>query len=705
MEYKDRRVGLMAEVVAMIRMVKLNAWEATFKRRINDERFGEVKALAGRKYLDAACVYFWATTPVLIPIAAFTTYTLTGNNLDAASVFTAVALFNLLIMPLNAFPWVINGLVEARVSLRRVQRLMQLPDIQLPEYYTTVAEMDNTDSDIQIGQVVAVVGRVGAGKTSLLSAVMGEMSRGGGAVAVAGLHNGFGVATQRPWVQNTSIKDNILFGNSLDVARYRLHLLLSRHPRSSTSLVHTIQRVLHLTNEGWEIAFQWVPSHAGIPGNEVADSAARMALTDVNTTPFPLPLSAAKRLIPRVCRSTWNNTLGDALRITSMGQYHSDFPPALDTEKCPHFHSHRVVLQSQLLALNVTTCDLPTLLAAAGVPPSRQHAVIRLTCAFLRRTGQLPRLSVVSACALDEDLANLPQRDNTLCGHNGAALSGGQRARVALARAVYQNKQIYLLDDIISSVDPPVARHIIRHCVHGLLAGRTVLLASSTLPLLSRVDWVVRMAGGRVVEQEAEGREEGEMSLGVLTTYLTAVGIPLVCLILLSLTLMQASRNLTDLWLAYWVSHVTQPNTTGLELFLQQPPAPWLSPGTAPHPPSPAAGGETAPSPAGPPLDPLASAFNTLLTLPAGLPLCLRRSDGCQETLHKKLLPQVVLYVRIGLWPKNSFHDNNPLGRILNRFSSDLYSVDDSLPFQLNILLAQLFGLAGAIIVTIYGMP
>ncbi|KAG0728728.1 Proton myo-inositol cotransporter [Chionoecetes opilio] len=52
-----------------------------------------------------------------------------------------------------------------------------------------------------------------------------------------------------------------------------------------------------------------------------------------------------------------------------------------------HFHSHRVVLHSQLLTLNVATCDLPTLLAVAGVHPSRQHAVIRLTCAFLRKTG------------------------------------------------------------------------------------------------------------------------------------------------------------------------------------------------------------------------------------------------------------------------------------------------------------------------------
>ncbi|KAG0727382.1 hypothetical protein GWK47_004017 [Chionoecetes opilio] len=222
-----------------------------------------------------------------------------------------------------------------------------------------------------------------------------------------------------------------------------LHLLLSRHPRSSTSLVHTIQRaLLHLTNEGWEITFQWVPSHAGIPGNEVADSAARLALTDVNTTPLPLPLSAAKRLISRVCRSAWNNTLGDALRITSMGHYRSDYSPqpwirkksrVLDVAltrlrlghttltahlhrlrlspdphcpwcinvpetiehfllQCPRFHSHRVVLHTQLIALNVNTFDLPTLLAAAGVHPSRQHAVIRLTCAFLRKTGQLQRL-------------------------------------------------------------------------------------------------------------------------------------------------------------------------------------------------------------------------------------------------------------------------------------------------------------------------
>ncbi len=94
----------------------------------------ELKALKGRKYLDALCVYFWATTPVLISILTFATYVAMGNTLTAAKVFTSVALFSVLVSPLNAFPWVVNGLVEAWVSLRRVSRFLQLSE--LTDYYT-----------------------------------------------------------------------------------------------------------------------------------------------------------------------------------------------------------------------------------------------------------------------------------------------------------------------------------------------------------------------------------------------------------------------------------------------------------------------------------------------------------------------------------------------------------------------------------------
>lgn len=94
-------------------------------------RENEVKYLRGRKYLDALCVYFWATTPIIISILTFATYVLLGNELDAKTVFTSMALLNMLIGPLNTFPWVLNGLTEAWVSLRRIQRMLDVRTAKL----------------------------------------------------------------------------------------------------------------------------------------------------------------------------------------------------------------------------------------------------------------------------------------------------------------------------------------------------------------------------------------------------------------------------------------------------------------------------------------------------------------------------------------------------------------------------------------------
>lgn len=103
---------------------------------VAEMRDGELKYLKGRKYLDAWCVYFWATTPVLISILTFGTYVLMGNKLTAATVFTSMALMNMLISPLNAFPWVLNGLTEAWVSLSRIQRFLDVSFIDAIHAYS-----------------------------------------------------------------------------------------------------------------------------------------------------------------------------------------------------------------------------------------------------------------------------------------------------------------------------------------------------------------------------------------------------------------------------------------------------------------------------------------------------------------------------------------------------------------------------------------
>lgn len=135
MEQKDQRVSATAEMLLGVRVLKMHVWEQYFLERICRIRDSEVKHLKARKYLDALCVYFWATTPILISIFTFATYSLLGNQLTAATVFTTLALLNMLIAPLNAFPWILNGLTEAWVSLTRIQRLMDAKDNNFREYF------------------------------------------------------------------------------------------------------------------------------------------------------------------------------------------------------------------------------------------------------------------------------------------------------------------------------------------------------------------------------------------------------------------------------------------------------------------------------------------------------------------------------------------------------------------------------------------
>lgn len=126
MTAKDARISATSETITGAKHLKLNAWEDIFIKKILSFRKDEMKFLAKRKYLDAWCVYFWATTPVLMCFLTFGVSVWMGNPLIASTTYTSVALLNLLIGPLNAFPWVLNGLIEAWISVKRVQELMDV---------------------------------------------------------------------------------------------------------------------------------------------------------------------------------------------------------------------------------------------------------------------------------------------------------------------------------------------------------------------------------------------------------------------------------------------------------------------------------------------------------------------------------------------------------------------------------------------------
>ena len=105
----------------------------------------------------------------------------------------------------------------------------------------------------------------------------------------------------------------------------------------------------------------------------------------------------------------------------------------------------------------------------------------------------------LSSCSLATDLELFKDRDETLVGDRGATLSGGQKSRVSLARAVYSAADVFLLDDPLSAVDAEVANQIFQHCIKEQLRGKTVILASHQLQFLAQADKVLVLEAGRVM--------------------------------------------------------------------------------------------------------------------------------------------------------------------------------------------------------------
>jgi ATP-binding cassette subfamily C (CFTR/MRP) protein 1 len=131
------------------------------------------------------------------------------------------------------------------------------------------------------------------------------------------------------------------------------------------------------------------------------------------------------------------------------------------------------------------------------------NASVKENIVFGHRWDEIFYDKTIKACALTEDFAQLPDGDETEVGERGISLSGGQKARLTLARAVYARADVYLLDDCLSAVDQHVGRHLINNVLgpNGLLSGKTRILATNSIPVLMEADFICLIRDGKIIEK------------------------------------------------------------------------------------------------------------------------------------------------------------------------------------------------------------
>lgn len=242
MKLKDERVKVMNEILGGIKVLKLYGWEKSFIEQVLGIRGKEVVVLRKIAWVSAFISFVWTSVPFLVALACFTTYIFIhgGQVLTAQKAFVTLSYLNIMRMPMAVLPFMIIGLVQVRVAIKRMNKYLNNEDLQ-----SNVVDRneDNIEKDdainissgifrwgreepvcleninvaVKKGSLTAIVGTVGSGKSSLISAMLGEMEKDRGKVNVVGR---LAYVPQQAWMQNATVRENILFGVPEDEATY-----------------------------------------------------------------------------------------------------------------------------------------------------------------------------------------------------------------------------------------------------------------------------------------------------------------------------------------------------------------------------------------------------------------------------------------------------------------------------------------------------
>ncbi|CAG0890313.1 unnamed protein product [Cyprideis torosa] len=247
----DERVRLMNEILDAMRVIKMYAWEKPFAEKVDFARRAEIKIIRAVSYLRGFNMAMSFTSSRLILLATFAAYVTTGETMVAEKTFLAVSVFNnLRLVMTNFFPSAISYSAEALVSFKRLERFLLLSErVTPPEFFSNGPDKKNDTVDISLasvtphvdtlrvdgicatwtpkgtevlsditfsvkpGELVAIIGMVGAGKSSLLQAILRELPLTKGNIECP---RKIGYTSQEAWIFSGTIEENVLLGRPMD---------------------------------------------------------------------------------------------------------------------------------------------------------------------------------------------------------------------------------------------------------------------------------------------------------------------------------------------------------------------------------------------------------------------------------------------------------------------------------------------------------
>jgi ATP-binding cassette subfamily C (CFTR/MRP) protein 1 len=411
----DIRVKLMNEVLNGIRIIKYYAWENAFVKKIQSVRGEEVNLLMKMGYLfNVPFALLLLGAPQIQTVLIFLTYIGLGNTLDSATAFTTLTLFGIMTSPFIFLPFGLQQYSQSLVSMKRIIEYLDQEDIpkyiNRPEALCVTNAATNVDENLSIQFVHANI----------------------------------------CWAKEPSAEEKA--AEAAKKAAEEKKAGKGKKPAADTKKD--------------DKSYQAVSKDEGAPADLEATPAVEDEKVGIN------------RAYKTLSDIHLNIKKGELVGVVgTVGSGKSSLLTAILGEM--------YLTEGSLAIANgqrIAYCDQR---------PWIVNATVKDNILFGRDYNEALFYRAIHVAAMDDDLKILSGGVMTEIGERGINLSGGQKARVCIARAVYNDADIYLLDDPLSAVDAHVGEHIFRCCIKEALASKTVILVTHHLHVLPQCDKIV----------------------------------------------------------------------------------------------------------------------------------------------------------------------------------------------------------------------
>ena len=435
LEKKDQRIKKLNELLGSIRYVKMSGFEEEIAEKVAEVRREEIKLLKKKRIALLFMVFADKYSSYVITLAVFSMFLLLGNDLTPDKIFTTATMLFSISYPIKDASAAITSLLDAHVSIQRLEKFLNAEEIDLSILKFKQKDESSSSNALEISNGTFYW----LGQESDLKEKECEDE---------------GIQGKEKPENGETAKDQTDSAQKGQETTKDLKVELPGNEEGEES-----DETREILGNGIEATVAKFESKAAESKTEI-----KYALKNIN-------MNISKGKLTAIVGPTGCGKSSLLYALAGEMKFDAQNPPVVK------IYGHMSFLPQKPWLINATLKQ--NILFESPFDKNKYQQVIKMAC-------------------LDQDIAALNKGDNTEIGERGINLSGGQKARVALARALYTESDIYLFDDTLSALDINVGTYILRECILDYLRDKTRLLVTHNMDYLKCCDHVIVMKEGAV---------------------------------------------------------------------------------------------------------------------------------------------------------------------------------------------------------------